>query len=101
MVFRLEHFRQFCYGHPVTIKSNHKPLENIFIKPISMAPMHLQRMLLRISIFEINLMYIKGKKIKTADCLWRLIKANRNNQISGLDIVVHNMEYTVSREMFS
>ena len=37
-------------------------------------------------------MYIKGKEIQVADCLLMLIKANRDDQVSGLDMVVHNLE---------
>ena len=98
VIFGLEHFRQFCYWWPVVIHSDHKPFESIFTKPVSLTQPHLQRMLLQISIFDIKLMYIKGKEIQAADCLFHLIKANKDDQISGLDIVVHDVEFTLSHE---
>ena len=36
------------FGHPVYIHTDHKPLENIFQKPVSLAPPRLQRMLTRL-----------------------------------------------------
>ena len=59
VVFGLEHFTPFCYGPQIIFKSDHKPLESIFSKPISLAPSHLQRMLLQISIYDVNIIYIK------------------------------------------
>ena len=61
--------------------SDHKPVESISTKPISMAPLHLQRIFLKISIFDINLIDIKGKEIQVAYCLSRSIKDNRNDHI--------------------
>ena len=37
----------YVYGREVTIHTEHKPLEAIFLKPISLAPAQLQRMLIR------------------------------------------------------
>ena len=33
MVFGLEHFKPFYYGHPVIVKSDQKPLKSIFSNP--------------------------------------------------------------------
>ena len=46
-------------------------------------------------------MYIKGKKTKVAEYLLNLGRANRDDQISGLDMVVHNMEYTMAKKNLS
>ena len=94
--FGLEHFRAFCYGRQVTIRSDCKPLKSIFSKPIAMALPRLQRILLQISIFNINVIYTKGKEVQVADCLHHLIKSNKDPLKDGLDLVVHDTEFTVS-----
>ena len=49
IVFAAECFNQYTYGRPVSVDSDHKPLEMIFAKPIVSAPMRLQKMLMRSS----------------------------------------------------
>jgi len=54
-----------------TIQSDHKPLEAIFRKPISGTTPRLQRMLLQLLKFQLNIEYLPGKKIYLADTLSR------------------------------
>ena len=83
VVFGLEHFKAFCFGRQVTIRSDHKPPETIFRMPIAMALLKLQRMLPQISIFDINVICIKGKEVQVANCLSCLIKSNRDPQMDS------------------
>ncbi|KAK2706727.1 hypothetical protein QYM36_014683 [Artemia franciscana] len=43
-----KHFHQCVYGQPVKVLSNHKPLESILSRGISVAPPRLQRLMLQI-----------------------------------------------------
>ena len=45
-VFSAEHFWTYVFGRHFTIKSDHKSLEQISMKNLADAPVHLQRMLL-------------------------------------------------------
>ena len=56
VLFGCERFHQFVYGSEVTIISDHKPLESIMKKLLSKAPARLQRMLLRLQRYNINLL---------------------------------------------
>ena len=47
VLFGFERFNQYTYARHVEIETNHKPLEAITKKPLSTAPLRLQRMLLR------------------------------------------------------
>ena len=49
IVFACTKFHDYIYGKTVTAETDHKPLENIFKKPISKAPARLQNMLLKIT----------------------------------------------------
>ena len=56
VVFGLEKFHQYTYGRPVTVQSDHKPLEVIVKKPVYNAPKRLQRLLLRLLVYDVNLL---------------------------------------------
>ena len=51
--------------------SDHKPLEIIFKKGILSAPKRLQRMMLRIQKFDLDIHYKKGNEVHLADTLSR------------------------------
>ena len=73
VVFGCEKFHKLLYGkRDVTIESDHKPLETIMRKPISSAPMRIQKMILKLQPYEFRLVYVKGKDLGLADCLSRL-----------------------------
>ena len=69
--FGLEKFRQYTYSLPVQVQSDHKPLESIVKKPLHMAPRRLQRMLLRLQGYDIDLVYRSGKNMELSDKLSR------------------------------
>ena len=69
IVFGTERFHQYIYGRPVEIITDHKPLEAILRKPLSAAPPRLQRMMLRLQKYEINVLHKRGKNIPVADTL--------------------------------
>lgn len=55
IVFSMERFHQYTYGRHTIVHSDHKPLEAIMKKPLSKAPLRLQRMLLRLQQYDITL----------------------------------------------
>ena len=72
IVYACEKFDAYVYGREeVTIQTDHKPLECIFKKPLNTAPMRLQRMLLRLQRYNLNVQYHKGTEMYLADTLSR------------------------------
>ena len=71
VVFWLEKFHQYTYGRKVTVQTGHKPLEAIVKKPLHMAPKRLQRLLLRLLVYDVILTYRCGRQIQLADTLSR------------------------------
>ena len=71
IVYALEKFHQYTYGHRVTVYSDHQPLETIIQKHLCRAPRRLQRMLLRTHNYDIQVRYKKGTKMFTSDMLSR------------------------------
>ncbi len=72
VVYGLEKFHQYTYGRTVTVQSDHKPLEVIVKKELHKTPIkRLQRMLLRVQLYDVRIVYRKGKQMELADTLSR------------------------------
>ena len=62
-------FHQYVYGKPVNVQMDHRPPEAIFKKPLGNATPRLQRMLLRLQRYELDVRYVLGKYMYGADTL--------------------------------
>ncbi|XP_055539500.1 uncharacterized protein LOC129726612 [Wyeomyia smithii] len=72
ILFACIRFDQLVVGNPkVTIKTDHRPLINIFQKPLLSAPRRLQHMLLNLQRYTLTLEYVTGKDNVVADALSR------------------------------
>ena len=68
----LEKFNHYGFGKKVVIETDHKPLESIWKKSMTSASPRLQRLLLRMSKYDVDLRYIEGKRNVIADALSRV-----------------------------
>lgn len=91
IVFGMEKFHQYTYGREVTVQSDHKPLENIHRKPLLSAPKRLQRMLLRLQQYDINVTYVPGRDMLLADTLSRAYLPESTKGECETDIETVNM----------
>ena len=72
VVFAYEKFDTYLYGRDVVhVKTDHKPLEAIFKKDLGFAPKRLQRMLLRLQSYNLDVKYQKGSLMLMSDPLSR------------------------------
>ena len=71
VVFALEKWHQFAYGRHVPANTYHKPLEAISKKSLDRAPKRLQRMLLRIFAYDIDVRYSPGHTQHLVDVMSR------------------------------
>ena len=69
--FGLEHFDHYTYGRKVCVDSDHKPLEMIYRKPLQATPKRLQRMLLWLQRYDVQIQYRRGTEMHIADTLSR------------------------------
>ena len=72
IVFGCDHFEAYMYGSDeVHIKTDHKPLEMIMVKPLDSAPKRLQRMLLCLQKYNLRVKYKRGDTMYLTDTLSR------------------------------
>ena len=70
-IFGAEHFQTYVFCRHFTIKSDHKSLEQISMKNLADAPVHLQRMLLQLQDYDFTIKYHPGGEMAVADTLLR------------------------------
>ena len=71
VVFGCETFHQFVYGRTVEVETDHRLLQSIFNKPLHQAPARLQRFLLQLQKYDLQVTYKPGKYLHVADTLSR------------------------------
>ena len=72
VVFACERFDTYLFGRDVVhVKRDHQPLEAIFKKDLGSAPKRLQRMLLRLQRYNLEVKYQKGSSMVMSDPLSR------------------------------
>ncbi|KAK7093532.1 hypothetical protein V1264_007265 [Littorina saxatilis] len=72
VVFGCERFNTYVFGKHFTVQSDHKPLEQIQKKSLASTPPRLQRMMLCLQKYDMNIVYCPGKEVVLADMLSRL-----------------------------
>ncbi|KAJ8046887.1 hypothetical protein HOLleu_05717 [Holothuria leucospilota] len=70
-VYGLERNHCYTYGRPIILWTDHKPLVAITNKPLASAPKRLQRLLLRLYQYEVEIRYKPGTELHLADTLSR------------------------------
>ena len=91
IVFACDRFDAYVFGRDlVNVETDHKPLEPIFTKPLAATPQRLQRMLLRLQKYNLQVRYKKGKEMLLADTLSRAYLPEMNatefsRELEGID----------------
>ena len=71
IVFGTEKFEQYIYGRRVKVETDHEPIESIMKKNLLSAPKRLQRMMLRLQKYHLEVTYKRGSQMYLADTLSR------------------------------
>ena len=99
IVFACERFDTYIYGRDVvSVETDHKPLEAIVRKALNSGPQRLQRMLLRLQRYNLEIRNKKGKEMFLADTLSRafLPDANVSEFVHELEEIDHKASLPVS-----
>ena len=72
VVFALERLNHYTAGFRVQVETDHQPLTSIWKKPIASTSARIQRLLLRLLQYDIDIHYLPGKMNVIADALSRV-----------------------------
>ena len=86
----LERFNHYVFGKQVVIETDHKPLESIWKKSIPSASPRLQRLLLKMAKYNVEMRYIQGKTNVIADALSRVCHMESPNEDQGVPLLEVN-----------
>lgn len=91
LVHGIQRFHTYLYGRNFKAITDHKPLVNIWNRPLTSAPPRLQRLLLKIQGYNFQLEYKPGPELVLSDTLSRLPNPENNREIP-LDLRVDGLE---------
>lgn len=91
IVYGCVKFDSYIYGQSITVHTDHKPLISIFKKPLSDVPCRLQRMMLKLQLYDLNVVHIPGKLMYIADTLSRA-KIKGNDLPEEADVVLNSLD---------
>lgn len=73
ILYACERFHQFVAGQAVSVETDHKPLIALFRKSLNDCPLRIQRMMIRLQRYSLDVAYTPGKLMYTADALSRAV----------------------------
>lgn len=102
IVFGATKFHDYIYGRPVTVESDHKPLESIMKKPICAVPPRIQRMLFKVQKYDMKVQFKPGKEMYIADTLSRTCTTKETDPVCDSNMIVFSVEnLPISNERLS
>ncbi|KAL8607946.1 hypothetical protein ACOMHN_005501 [Nucella lapillus] len=95
VVFGCERFHTYVFGKEFVVETDHKPLEQIHKKSLASTSPRLQRMMLRLQQYDIQIQYRPGREMTLADSLSRLNP--RPDESISLEQAVYAVQFSTSR----
>ena len=74
VVTGVEHFHQYLFGKQFTLYTDHKPIENLVLKPLVDTSPRIQRLMLQLSQYHMKVQYKAGKHLLLLDCQIQQVK---------------------------
>ena len=69
LVNGVEHFHHYVFGCEFTVQTDHQPLVQLMTKPLCEVSPRLQRLMLKVTQYKFNTIYVKHNGVPVADCL--------------------------------
>ena len=92
ILFGCKRFHQYVYARKIKTETDHLPLVLIMRKPLCVAPPRLQRMMLQLQRYDLDVHHLPGKDIPVADALSRKPMTDTFPTMSeGMDLHVHTV----------
>ena len=75
LVNGVEHFHHYVFGCEFTVQTDHQPLVQLMTKPLREVSPRLQCLLLKVTQYKFNTIYVKHEDVPIADCLGHNVQA--------------------------
>ena len=92
VVTGVEHFHQYLFGGQFMLYTDHKPIESLVLKPLVDTSPRVQRLMLRLSQYHMNVEYKAGKFLLLSDCLSRLSNPDMQEEDKSLNLHIMSIE---------
>lgn len=93
IVYGCTKFHDYVYARHIKVESDHRPLQAIFKKPILQTPPRLQRLLLAMQRYDVEVIYKPGKLMFLADHLSRAY-LNETKEVLVPELQVNDIHLT-------
>ena len=94
MVLVIEKLHHYAFGRHFTVHTDHSPLVNLFEKCLNDTSLRLQRLLLRLSQYQMQVKYVTHKCIPIADCMSRLVNLKSGIKDPTLNLQIADVTKT-------
>ena len=91
VVVVVERLHHYIFGRKFRVNTDHSPLVSIFQKCLNDMSPHLQHLLLRLTQYQMNVVYVTHKFVPMADCLSCLVDAKTGKEDPTLNLQIANV----------
>ena len=88
LVNGIEHFHHYIFGHDFVVHTDHQSLVQLTKKPLCEISPRLQCLLLKVTQYSFNTVYIKHEGVPIADCLSRNVTIDSAKEDESLNITI-------------
>ena len=92
VVTGVKHCHKYLFGKQFILYMDHKPIENLVLKPLVDTSPRVQRLMLRLSQYHMDVQYKAGKHLLLSDCLSRLSNPATQEENESLNLHVTSTE---------
>ena len=92
VVTGVEHFHQYLFGKQFILYTDHKAIENLVLKPLVDTSPRVQRLMLHLSQYNMDVQYKASKHLLLSDCLSRLSNPATQEEDKSLNLHVTSIE---------
>ena len=88
----IEYFHQYLFGKKFILYTDHKPMENLVLKPLVDTSPRIQRLMLRLTQYHMDVVYKSGKSMLVSDCLSRMANPTTSEEDESLNLQIMSIE---------
>ena len=95
LVFGVERFHEYLYGRRFIVINGHKPFKSIFNRSIISCPPPIQKLFIRLKMYDFELHYSPGKDMLVSDTVSRSHLSSSEPEFTE-DSLIHHVRFVLS-----